>query len=462
MADFDRGASILDQEAAKRAGVAGTWTPPAPIDEHEWLQARPAPDCIVENYLYADVGVLIAPGGVGKTTLMLSEAVALALGRDLYGLRVRKPGTVVVITAEDSREMLVARLRAICAAMDLTDHERRVVRERVRISDVSGAGLRLTRVVDDVVLPTEATDNLIEGCLELNPSMIVIDPAVSFGVGESRVNDAEQGLIEAARRLRNALNCCVRYVHHSGKQNGRDKAVDQYAGRGGSAFADGCRMVHVLQPLSPSEWTNATGDELQPGESGLILARPKMSYCPPQAPIYIKRRGYAYTTVEIAPEGCAADELRARAEKVLAVIHEEIEKGHFPTQRSLEPTVEGMTRQQVRDTVTWMLSARMILHRRRPDSPQRGAKTYLLPLGAATAQRDENTPESPPRCADEHDAFAAPPPIGNSPAAQRAAQVESHFPFGASDDDGAAMAQRRSESVEAVAGPDWAGDLEVL
>jgi RecA-family ATPase len=51
---------------------------------------------------------------------------------------------------------------------------------------------------------------------------------------------------EVTEKQGKVKNCCVRYIHHSGKQNGRDKATDQYAGRGGSAFADGCRMVHVL------------------------------------------------------------------------------------------------------------------------------------------------------------------------------------------------------------------------
>ena len=425
------------------------WALPLPIDECEWLQARAAPDCIVERYLYADVGVLIAPGGVGKTTQVLFESIHIALGRDLYGLEVRKPGPVLILTAEDSREMLVARLRSICAAMDLTNDERRTVRETVRISDVSGSGLRLTRVIDDVVLPTESVDRLIEGCRAINPVLIVIDPAVSFGVGESRVNDAEQGLIEAARKLRNALTCCIRYIHHSGKQNGRDKTIDQYAGRGGSAFADGCRMVHVLQPLDPGEWQKATGDELQPGESALILARPKMSYCAPQGPLYIKRKGYAYTTVEARDDDPERD-LRQRGEVLLALIRAEVEQGHYPTQRSLEATDTGMSRAQLRDTVAWLRAAGKVEDRLRPDTPARGAKTYLHPSGAATAHRPENAPETDPRCADEKDVPAAPPPIGNTPAAQRGAQAVSHCPDGSPEIDGAATAQRRSEEVEEV------------
>src|SRR5206468_5838994 len=107
--------------------------------------------------------------------------------------------------------------------------------------------------------------------------------AISFGVGEARVNDAEQGLIEVARRIRRELGCCVRYVHHSGKANAHEKMLDQYAGRGGSTMADGACMVAVLQPLSGEEWAKLAGVPLLDGETGMVLARPKLSLQPASA-----------------------------------------------------------------------------------------------------------------------------------------------------------------------------------
>jgi len=59
--------------------------------------ARLTPQCVVESYLYADVAVLAGPGGTGKTTLALWEAVHIALGRPLYGLTVHTPGNVVLV-----------------------------------------------------------------------------------------------------------------------------------------------------------------------------------------------------------------------------------------------------------------------------------------------------------------------------------------------------------------------------
>ncbi len=113
-------------------------------------------------------------------------------------------------------------------------------------------------------------------------------------------------MIDAARRIRNAVKCGVIYVHHTGKANARDRTLDQYSGRGGSALADGSRMVHVLCRLTPDEWTEATGYMLEGDDAGFLLARPKITWCPPQPDIYLMRRGYVFTRFDHISETAGA------------------------------------------------------------------------------------------------------------------------------------------------------------
>lgn len=362
--DLERTQTSLDDLAAqmaRRQGVssdANAWMMPGPIPQDEWDNAHATPDCIVQNYLYADVGVLLAAGGTGKTTLVLFEAIHIVLKRPLYGLAILRPGPVLILTAEDSREILVARLRQIAADLNLSNDEVEIVRRDVRISDLSAAPIKLTLVVEDVVLPSGKVDELIDGCLLNPPVLIIIDPAVSFGVGESRVNDAEQGLIEAARRMRNSLNCCVRYVHHTGKQNARDKTLDQYSNRGGSALPDGARMVAVMQPCDEEEWRKATGVGLHAGESGLILARPKLSYAPrPEQHIYIVRRGYRFDLVNVTPPSIEAA-LEALANQVWQFVANEASNGKRYTKPELEKMlpVLNMKRDDLRCAVQMLLT----------------------------------------------------------------------------------------------------------
>jgi RecA-family ATPase len=349
------------------------------ITAAELTNAQRSPACIVERLLYADVACLVAPGGIGKTTLMLHASACIALGRPVFGERVFKRGRVLILTAEDSRGILVARLRACMDADNLTDGQRHTVMDGVRIADVSGEGFKLTEVISDVVRPAPNINTLIEMARELQPVLIVIDPAVSFGVGESRTNDAEQGLIEAARKLRNAMNCCVLYVHHTGKANARDKTLDQYSGRGGSAFADGSRMVMVLQPLDAVEFETATGQPLGDGETGLTLARPKISYCPPPGTIYIKRTGYRFERV--APGALGRLKVEANADQLWQLLAVELAAGRRHSKNTIESIALGtLKRGEIRAALSWLEASGRIEYRDDPGLRKRGPRKYIHPI----------------------------------------------------------------------------------
>lgn len=379
---LEHGADELEAMLSRARTPAPAFPMPAPITEEELNGARLTPDCVVENLLYMDVALLPAPGGTGKTTLLLYIAVHVVLGRELFGERVLKPGTVLVLTAEDAREWLVARLARIMCELDLDDAERKAVMNGVRIKDLTGTGLRLTAVIGDVVQPHPVVDDIIGTAKDLKPVLVIIDPAVSFGVGELRVNDAEQGLIEAARKLRNALNACVLYVHHTGKAVAREKIADQYAGRGGSAFADGARMVHVLHTLTDVEWQLETGFPLAEHEIGMILSRAKLSYCPPRPPILIKRTGYKFERIEPASTSRAAI-TESRANQVWQLLSGELKAGRRHTKNSLEQADAGnLTRAQIRAALAWLEASGRVEIRKLPDAGQRGPRSYLHPVAS--------------------------------------------------------------------------------
>lgn len=446
-----KGREFLDEIAAAMQAKVPDFAPPEPISTPEWNNARSTPDCIVKDYLFADVAVFIAAGGMGKTTLKLYEAIHIALGLLLYGLTIHKPGAVLIITAEDSREMLVARLREIAKAMGLTDAQIATVMQRVRIADVSGNGFKLTEVRGDVVRPSEGIDAVIKACTEIKPVLIVIDPAVSFGVGESRVNDAEQGLIEAARKLRKTLNCCVQYIHHSGKQNARDKAVDQYAGRGGSAFADGARMVHVLQSLTPDEWRDETGTKLENGETGLRLARPKMSYCPPVGDILIRRKGYHFQHVERATTSKQA-KVDLAANQIWQLLTFELGQGRYHSKNTLESLDTGLKRNEIRGALDLLFTSLRVEHRDVPNAGKGGKRQYLHAIASPseTANQTENTPERDENFASGKTVIASPPPIGNSPAAKQCRPKEPFFSYGSPNTHGEPMANLENQSAGMV------------
>ena len=281
--------------------------------------------------------------------------------------------------------MLVARLRHIAEALGLTPAQVEIVQRQVLISDLCGAGIRLTGIVNDMVDVSSFVDTLAARLAGIEPVLITFDPTVSFGVGESRVNDAEQGLIEAGRRLRKALNCCIRFIHHTGKQVARDKIRDQYAGRGGSTLPDGARMVHVLHPLTAKEWRDDTSTDLAPGDSGFVLALPKMSYTPPQGDILLRRTGFLFQKVE-GREADILGDLWRDSERVLAAIRG-VER---PTRNALELMDTGLARNRLRDIVKHLIEGGVVEEQ---ESHKRGgAQKFLAIVGALQKRRGFGEP----------------------------------------------------------------------
>lgn len=370
-----------------------------PVSLAELDRMKLTPRKLAHDFLYADVRCRIAAGGVGKTTLALFEAACFALGRPVWGRAPSGPISSLIVTREDGSELLYARLREIMHGLSLSDTDRARVLSRVRILDLTVTPFRLSQVQGDVVHPhTGSIDALIDhiGREGFRPDWVIFDPAVSFGVGESRVNDAEQGLIEAARIIRNRLDCCVEFIHHSGKANSREKTLDQYSGRGGSAFADGSRMVAVLQPLDPEEWIDQTGTPLAEGESGMVMALPKLSYAPPQSHVFIRRRGWVYEAVEASAEA-KAEAIKEQAEldgnAVFDYLRQEALAGRRYSARVLMNDAQsranlGMSKHQIDAAVSWLkVRGRVVVE------GAQGRQQWLEPLSVMSDTRPADSGE---------------------------------------------------------------------
>ncbi|GAB4112414.1 MAG: hypothetical protein Fur0019_18900 [Tibeticola sp.] len=401
---------LTDAKAPPLTEAAGNaWTPPQPIGIEEMRDARLAPRCIVDNYLFADVATLIAPGSTGKTTMLLYEAICIVLGRSLWGLTVRCPGPVLIVTAEDRREYLVARLRELGRAMRLSDDEWQMVRTGVLIDDMTAQPRKLSAVIEDIVTPSSFAHDIVAGCKAANiqPAVVAFDPLVSFGVGEARVNDAEQGLIEAGRVIVSGLDCCVRFVHHTGKVPALEKRVDQYAGRGGSALADGARMVAVLAAVDAAELAKNAGLTLGEGESAFRIERPKLTYAPPQrAPLYVKRSGYTFdSTLPMSVqdrEDAEAEAQRAREVQLRGALLDAVEAAQADglplSARTLLDRIRGFKTDHKRAALAALLAEGWLVEAKLPQGwkpVNNSRRAWLVRLSASEREALKATGELP-------------------------------------------------------------------
>lgn len=358
----------------------------------ERRMARTHPRCIVHHYLYADLALLSAPGGTGKTTLILWECIHIVLGRPIYGLQVQNPGPVLIITAEDSREILLARLNCIMRDMQLSEAECQAVDNNLLIWDCSGELTRLVEVDEKGNLtPTGMADAIIERAKPIGPAMIILDPIVSFGPGESRINDGEQMLVTAARRMIRGLDCCIRYVTHTSQQSAKSGDMSQYAARGGTALSDGARMVAVLQQwiMDKDEAPPMTLDR-GPLDRVLKLGRPKLSYAPPQELLWLARQEYTFsyaTPLKVDED----QERKALADQVESFLVSGFKDGRKYTKNEIEEgQLINMPRAKFRQALAILLNERRVDTVALPQDEIVGArKSYLHPLSIPIPPKDD-------------------------------------------------------------------------
>ena len=323
---------------------------------------------IVAGYLPQDAGGDVAPGGTGKSTLLIYEAVHIILGRSLYGRQIIRPGAALFITAEDKRQMVLGRLNAICRALQLSKREYAKVRANFYVEDVSACPAKLVEADRYGAQPTTFVDEIVAKYQGAKLAVTILDPTSLLGPGELSGNDGMAELMRTSRMLSQQLESAVRLVHHVAQAVARGKIRDQYAGRGGTAFADNSRGQRQITLLMERQFNHEGSKYVLPVEitdEDLARARVlgifvhKLSYSERDStPIILIRRGFEYRHIPIerfdkspVAEAARIDDELAR---LVQFITEKCAAGVYIGKRDMDTHAAGlnMTRDDLRDRVS--------------------------------------------------------------------------------------------------------------
>jgi hypothetical protein len=366
----------------------------------------PAPQFVIDGLLPdATVGVVAGPGGIGKTTRRMHQGVHIVLGRDYCGRKVLNPGPVIYITGEDTRAESEYRLHHICAALGLSPEEKLVVARDFHIVDVVGSGMTFiqTQSGGDFVA-TSAIQDFITAYAEVKPRVVIVDPKISFSTGSEDDNTASRKFMDASSRIAKSLRCCVIVVHHVSKEMARNKTVDQYVGRGGSAIADAARFVVVEVPHSVGDKYRDQTLDLPLGIDSSDVAAgnvvrlhvEKMSYAPrPTEPFWMVRRGFKFQFVQaIYPD---AETHFDRIERVVVHLKQRRANNLFDSRNNIELSYKdlGMSRNAVRQAVTDGLQIGMLTEKDLPSDKKKGGFKKAISIGAVTYQEAKKNSQQP-------------------------------------------------------------------
>lgn len=215
------------------------WREPHTIPMREWVFGR--------WLLRGTATAVIAPGGVGKTTLLAGISLSLATGRPFLGKSVwgEAKGVWLWNLEDDLNELS----RAIQAGAKHHGIKPADLGDRLYV-DSGMDGSELCTAVEDAAgfrLLQPVYEGITAELIRRNISVLILDPFVSTHAVEENSNTLIDKIAKAWGRVAKAANCAIVLVHHTSKAGSGE--VTALSGRGAVALVNACRQALVLNRM---------------------------------------------------------------------------------------------------------------------------------------------------------------------------------------------------------------------
>jgi AAA domain len=232
---------VADPQPQPIKATAFKWRDPSTIPTRKFLYGR--------HTARGFVSVTAAMSGVGKTTLLLAESLALGLGRDLLGVVPRECAPVWYLGLEDPLEEYERRIAAIGLRYGITGPEM----EQALFLD-SGRDQNFVIATEEkngVKIIQPVVDAIIDNVRKHRICQLVIDPFVgSHSVSENDNVRLEKVTKEWAH-IAHIADCAIDLVHHFRKSGSVDPTAEDV--RGAGSIVGSSRSVRLLAGMTKEE-----------------------------------------------------------------------------------------------------------------------------------------------------------------------------------------------------------------
>jgi KaiC/GvpD/RAD55 family RecA-like ATPase len=216
---------------------------PMTIPTRPWLFG----DQLLTGYVTA----FVAPPGVGKSTLTILIAIAVAQGMEFAGHLTHKQGKVWLYNNEDDMPEMRRRIAAGAQTMDVSIKD---ISTEIFVNTGDERALMVAKTdKNGNVTQTPDIDGMIAEIKKRDIKLLIIDPfAETHAVNENSNDDIKQ-VAMMYRRIAKKCDCAVLLVHHTRKTaSGMDGGVagNMDSARGAGAFTGVCRVVSTLFGMS--------------------------------------------------------------------------------------------------------------------------------------------------------------------------------------------------------------------
>ena len=233
--------SKADASAPKIVAKPFVWRDPATMPRRQWVYGRH----MIRRFL----STTVAPGAVGKSSLTMVEAIAMATGKPLLGIHPTGKFRVWIWNGEDPLEELERRVAAICLHYGIAPAELdgQLFLNSGRDTEIVIA----TTTKSGTVIAQPVVDAMEATIRENSIDVVFLDPFVACHGASENDNGAINAIAKTIARMADETDTAWDLVHHSRKTGGAEITVED--GRGASALLAAARSGRVLNPMSKEE-----------------------------------------------------------------------------------------------------------------------------------------------------------------------------------------------------------------
>jgi hypothetical protein len=235
-----------DEPPARIRATAWDWIDPKEIPRRQWLYST----SVIRKF----VSATIAPGGAGKSSLVIVEVLEMTAGKPLLLDVARAPLRVWYWNLEDPRDEIERRIAAACgfyklAASDLVG--------RLFVDSGRDRPCVIARYNGHrhIVVDEELIAGLVAEIKRRQIDVLVIDPLKRAHQVDENDNTSVDIVVKAFASIADEANCAVMLLHHTRKAGGGEITAE--TSRGAKALIDGCRSVRVLNGMTKDEGERA-------------------------------------------------------------------------------------------------------------------------------------------------------------------------------------------------------------
>ena len=210
------------------------------------IEIEPRDFLYSNHYIRKYLSLTASQGGLGKSSIILTECIAMALGIDILGTTPKKQYKVVYFNSEDPESEIKRRVLAICNHYNINQDD---LVGQLFIS--SGRDHDIIFAVDDGKINNDIFEQLKEFGLKNEIDCFVFDPLANMTSGMLETNENFKEVSKQLSLLADQTNTSIEIVHHTRKLNNTVADVDSI--RGGSSLIASVRSARVLNPMSKEE-----------------------------------------------------------------------------------------------------------------------------------------------------------------------------------------------------------------